>query len=696
MRTDEKFRPERFTDPDLIRERELSDCKQDLYKLIWSSEELEKWQKDSEWIKEGEVPPKSPKEGLAEFIRDVIAIANAARQIGQPGYLLFGIKDQTNEIIGIEGQSTNPKISLATHSRKKINEENGRSFQRCTKEFVFPSLTVRYLYGEVNEKLVAYLEIRPDPTPEPYQVKQSLDEIKTPLHTGDCWVRRGESKERLTAEEKQYLYPWTLLPYIKPDQWKGYLHNLETYPTAKQIPGYQDLYATNHLTLTHEVEKFITSSLLLLIIQGQAGCGKTVFMQDLAHQTATNLLQEIERRETETEMNYLSFQNRVPLFFELGDFAIRPGESLGRELLNRTECRDLFETAYQPNEPERLFKDKGKRWLIILDAFDEMISESKTHVWSAIRQLVESHQNIKLILTVRAGEHIAELPKNAKRLTVAPLSKKQILDYLYTRIGLVEQEKIEEILVFLNSDDELWRHLRLPLFLETAANQFSGGAIEESFADEIDPFWDQPLPHSRQETDDADDTVDNMPVFDIAQTIAIFKEELVDQAYLSIEPTHNTEPPELQTAPIKMGVFLDKVFHRLWKHNLKKRPTSSDIDKIYENLGEMAAYTAEHQMILMRECEKYLQDGLYWVLDLGVLWKKETWISFPTLLSKTYFASFFLKNLLESNSPELCNPIRGSPDFWDRCLLFVADLTYEDISPLMRCIELLKGERTHG
>jgi hypothetical protein len=53
---------------------------------------------------------------------------------------------------------------------------------------------------------VSYLQIIPEPAPEPYQVKTNLGGIKNPLRNGDCWVRRGESKVKLEESEKQYLW----------------------------------------------------------------------------------------------------------------------------------------------------------------------------------------------------------------------------------------------------------------------------------------------------------------------------------------------------------------------------------------------------------------------------------------------------------------------------------------------------------
>jgi predicted HTH transcriptional regulator len=46
----------------------------------------------------------SSKEELAEYIKDLIALANSARMRGRDSYLIFGVTDTDRKIVGIEGQ----------------------------------------------------------------------------------------------------------------------------------------------------------------------------------------------------------------------------------------------------------------------------------------------------------------------------------------------------------------------------------------------------------------------------------------------------------------------------------------------------------------------------------------------------------------------------------------------------------------
>jgi|GEM_PF-6353950 len=693
MAGDSKFQPERFTAPELLQERTLSDCKEYIYTLSWTQEEWQAWVRDNEWKPENE-RTRSPKEDLAELIRDVIAFANAARLRGEAGYILFGVEDKTKVIVGIEGQATNPNIKPT--KQEKIDEMNGREFKKNLTDYVEPAPTFEYRRGEVNGKWCSYLEILPQPTPKPYQVKMNLDGVKNPLRVGDCWLRHDESKYLINEEERQFLYSWTTAPYIDRETWQQYLHHIKTsYPGIERTDGYQDLCSKKGILLAEEVKEFLASSSSLLVIKGYAGSGKTTFIQDIAHHRADDLLQELELNEAGPYL--LSFQNWLPIFLDLNSFSIKAGESLAHELIERIQGKGLLKTPYHTHEPEKIFKDKGKKWLVLLDGFDEVTPDSKDNVWSAICQLTETHQNLKVILTARYSESRRKLPDKAHSITVNPLSEQQILEYLDMRLQAVESVRFEEIVNFLHSEAELWQHLRLPLFLEKAVRYFSGGEIAADEEDEFDPMWEQSQSVFLQEEEAKVSSHPSfLSTFGWTSTKRFVGEELINEADmpLPIISQEEEDGADISLTFLKMGIFLEHIFRQLWRHNRSKKILREiDPDSLYEKTGEMAAQMAEKPSLWERECQKYLTiTGLLWVLDLDVLLKRETQISFPTSLSKMYFAAFFLKQLLENDSPELCQPIKGSRIFWERCLRLVSDLTEKDVSPLIDCIELLKGE----
>lgn len=374
---DSGFNPDRFTDPELRRERTLSDNKEYIYKLSWTQEEWQEWLHDTTWLDEGTKRPKSPKESHAEFIRDVISFANAARRYGEPGYILFGIEDKQEDLVGIDGQSTNPNMSLDTHKQKQINVENEKSFNRILRQYVHPKPEIEYRRDYIDGKLFGYLEIKPQYTDQPYEVKERFDTGADILSVGDCWIREGESKYPIKSYGKRYLYNWIQIPPVGLENWRDYFVALGKIPDrlTEQISGYQDLFCNNGNELANEVRTFLEApDKQILIISGHAGCGKSVFLKNLVYQLAGNVLAEVENGK------FIDFTNPVPIFLDLNNFVASPATPLDRELLQTMVGNHSLFHKY-PQEPERLFEGKGQSWIVLLDAFDEVNIDSPSILW---------------------------------------------------------------------------------------------------------------------------------------------------------------------------------------------------------------------------------------------------------------------------------------------------------------------------
>jgi hypothetical protein len=65
-------------------------------------------------------PIEASKEELAEYIKDLIALANSARTRGFDTYLIFGVNNQERKIIGIDGQDI--KIPVRYESFATLEE----------------------------------------------------------------------------------------------------------------------------------------------------------------------------------------------------------------------------------------------------------------------------------------------------------------------------------------------------------------------------------------------------------------------------------------------------------------------------------------------------------------------------------------------------------------------------------------------
>lgn len=105
-----------------------------------------------------------------ELSKDVAAIANSR---GGRGYIVFGVADQTKEILGVEG--------------KRYTEEQVQQIisQRCD-----PPITVRLDMVTADKKLVAVLTIYKS-NQKPHQIRQ----------TGVFYIRRGSTTDIARREE---------------------------------------------------------------------------------------------------------------------------------------------------------------------------------------------------------------------------------------------------------------------------------------------------------------------------------------------------------------------------------------------------------------------------------------------------------------------------------------------------------------
>ncbi|MBP3889154.1 MAG: putative DNA binding domain-containing protein [Cellulosilyticum sp.] len=106
-----------------------------------------------------------------EFVKDVIAIANTA---GGRGYIIFGIEDQTRQIVGLE--------DLPEHIEERI--------QQIIAHRALPPVPVRFDLLEVNHKKVGVVTIF-----KSMQVPHQM------IQTGAFYIRRGSTTDKANRHE---------------------------------------------------------------------------------------------------------------------------------------------------------------------------------------------------------------------------------------------------------------------------------------------------------------------------------------------------------------------------------------------------------------------------------------------------------------------------------------------------------------
>ena len=526
--------------------------------------------------------------------------------------------------------------------------------------------------------------------------------------------------EEIEIEIKETKEELTLLAnipsYIDNTQLRIYLNQVEKgiepyIDNVEDIFGYErELFTNDGVKVTEEFQKFIgpTSSLQILVIRGHAGCGKSVYLHDQARRLATDLLFELEH-----STEHIDFENPIPIFLSLRNFSIKSGYSFEWQILRDLRGPTLLNLSDNV-EIEHLFEDWNKGWVIFLDGLDEITKERRNNLWEEIKR-VAKFPNIKLVLTCRPDTKLDSSKGIIREINIALFTESQIKQYLDIRIE--SDKRINDaILRLLTQNDDLWEHLQIPLLLKITGDYFYKIKLIQS---KINETLQNKLPTSE---DDENDNTDELSIsFFSKRTNILSQKNEIDEVETYEESSsksvsQNTQPTEaystkevdylaqyqtknidLEKSLVNLGEFLNILFDELWKHNEKKIAAGMDLDKdrMYECLGRMAAEKMVGTDKITRQIAKfYLENGLLWMLDLGVLREYRARIHFPTKLSKINFVTFFLLILLEDDSPNL-ELIQGPPDFWKHCLQLVQDLApkYEnvDINLLEKQIAMLEG-----
>lgn len=170
MGFDEKFLPERFTDPNLSREWILADRKREIYAI------------------------REDRKKLADFIVDIIALANMSYRHGEVARLLFGINNDRTLVTyddgtprGVKGQSTKNSYlqDVDYNDPNKVDQLFQyilNDFRSAVHQYIKPSgakgdlkMELDIKTGWIDGYLLAYLEIMAQTAnPEPYSVNREI------------------------------------------------------------------------------------------------------------------------------------------------------------------------------------------------------------------------------------------------------------------------------------------------------------------------------------------------------------------------------------------------------------------------------------------------------------------------------------------------------------------------------------------
>ncbi len=630
----------------------------------------------------------------AEFAADVIAMANTARRYNSTAYLLLGIDNETN-VCGLEhwlepyGYPETP-LTLVWESVR-------RRFTDRISSYVEPYIECPLIGGEVDGKLVACLVIEPQATPRPFRLKKPVRNKKGNLLAIDsCWIRRGESKSlvqiRDLAPGDPDSFSYRDKPHMLPTKWRRYFEHMMTLPDlmdANQIPGYQELsVGAQRELLQSSLNSFLRSPHdRLFVISGDAGCGKTSFVErtayDLADEGLASVRAIMDREEFGSPVVW------IPVYFSLRGtgLSFRTENELRKALLHRCNHMGQF-WSETPEHAEWLFESTELSWLLILDGLDEIWNEEGQRGFlDSLRMLLDRFPRVKVVLTTRPSAVLPEWTKWAAQVVeVAPLSETEIRSYLTT---VTDMDAANSALSTLRGHPDLWKLCSRPSYLAAAMREL-GGTDEPSPKDQVIVQNVVDADGDLQEGNE-ESFAEVVPRPGQLHPVVAHDFELFDT--LTSEEVQETRSEHRDfVLAVRTGQVVDQIYRYLWERERQRRGIHKlKADEWKEQTGDLALATDGTQLRFRRQTiRKFLPEyeTEFWLLGLGVLIQSpeaDLLFCFFTELTKAYFAAVVLSSHLAAGESELLQErfAMCQDDFRNLLRSILVDISNQDISSIL-------------
>jgi hypothetical protein len=411
----------------------------------------------------------------AEFVKDMIALANTSRRRGEPAYLLFGVRDESPSIPdeeeeykgrfpGIQSQcARKPKCGgWEKWTLERRQEFVTRAYHDVIDDYVEPSpLSFEYLFGYIDGRLVSYIIIEYNQVESPFEAKKEIrDKEKIYINPGDCWCRIGESNKFVHPHEKQYLYLYSEVPYISKDMWKKHArHCVTTYrnPLDPEIPILITPASESHQYSWNDLldEILVGDIPSITLLTGNAGAGKTTTLHWLMYELSSNLLANLEATGLEEQPS-----EPIPVYVSLNERRFRTNEEFQFELTARLdESHHLGLRSH--SQAYAYFQQSDQEFMILLDGMDEIEPDGASLTRSVIKGVMDSSPpTMKFIVAGRTKGMKRSWRSKYPVLQLEDIEVTQIEDFLGATLSTVD-----EALDFINQDDDLANLVSCPLTL---------------------------------------------------------------------------------------------------------------------------------------------------------------------------------------------------------------------------------------
>lgn len=607
----------------------------------------------------------------AEFIRDVIALANTARLWGKPAYLLFGI-DDSGRVAGIHDY-----LKVFDKSEPhQVQEEARKQVGSLIKEYVKPIMARFDLkFGQIHGHLVAYLLLEPLLSPEPFQVAKSFGKgMKRPLKESECWIRFGESKNKISAREispteEPFCYTYAQVPYLLPSQWERYFRtvlNDRALHEADAISYYLEPTTTVGKRLVSAVGTFLDSDeQRLLLIRGAAGSGKSTFLERLVYQYASDGQVSIEGIRQREE--FMPPPDWIPVLVRLRhrDENVKSVRQFTEYLMTVIGAQGEF-WKERPSCPEKLLELDAVRWLLCLDGYDELEESGQKKFFAMISEFVRRYPQTKVLLTSRPYTIQVDWSGtvDAAIETIRPLTDREIQEFLETYAGRHQsgptasenaalEDARRDALDFVGSHPDVRKLCSYPSYL--------AATIREFFPISYDTPADQPESVLQSRSADLSEALDTALQSADKSTFS----PLVAEDELRLEAPVTEELSEVEAfdgenedpgREIQTGIILDNIYQYLWQreaHRWSVQPLASS--ERWAETGHLALRMHDRITFSPREAQRTIGSLPKWLLTLGICQATATMpinLWFVTELTKAFFAASVLANCHDLKSAE--------------------------------------------
>ncbi|MCS7222136.1 MAG: NACHT domain-containing protein [Anaerolineae bacterium] len=665
------FLPELFTEPSEYEETPLRDRKQELPNLYRDDKK-------------------------AEILRDIIALANTARQWGKPAYLLFGLDNQGNlrSILGdLEPyRSSNPVPEPENKNGIMVAMENVRQqLGRVIGQYIAPQpLLWELQWGWLNNQLLAYLRIEPQCPPNAFRVDRDLiSGGRQLLYAGGCWIRSGESRMQIAFQSLSLDTPgYCQVPFVAPSRWLCYFERLRNSREIEQAINknpYLDLRDSYGEDLEKIVRQFLETDESILVIKGPPGCGKSTFLSRLVAKKAEDemaMMKGIRQRE-----EFRGPPDWIPIYFPLrGAHHFSSAQDFAKELLRNVNAKGRFWET-EPSTPEKLLENPNLSWLICLDGLDELWAEERIREFLEIlRTFSRRYPRVKILLTTRP---VITVPDDLRCAWIAPLSLEQMLTYLRAFVTETNESIYQQLEKEISDhESEIRKICTVPLYLESLASLMAPEALQ------IDPLSMPTFAGSQR----AEGFIRRLKLSKtqllhrLSLMLSKLKRSLLFQTLPQLEPTQwkktQAEMAQIEalgevndseeTGPsLTLGWVLDRMIRRVWDREASRRAVErAKLHRWWRATGKLSLEMDGHKCFMEDVIAQGFyssEQGIWYVLNLAILSSSEKGISFSHRVFQHYFGAAYLR---EDDSLFVYWKRRCKPDFWQSVLTILNQIQY--------------------